>query len=1026
MIHLHTRSCYTLLESTLRVEEIIQAALANHQSAAAITEKNVMYSTMEFLHQCQKASLKPIVGLETSIALNAEDVSVILYAKNNEGLSGLFSLSSILCQRERKVLEVSEAAPFMENLILLTSGIDELFDQIIEEGRNEQLAGILEELQELSPDFFVSIALNDSGRQRNNNHFLKTVAHSLSIPTVALSRIDYLRDEDSETLRLLQAIGHGKTVLDPSLNVRAHRYWRTQAEMRSLYEEDDLAMTETIAGMIELSLPLPSSTLPVFESPGKEGRSSEDYLRALCRAGLKKRMNGRVPEEYAKRLDYELSMIIQMGFADYFLIVWDFIRYGRSQDILIGPGRGSAAGSLVAYCLGITHIDPIKAGLIFERFLNPERVSMPDIDTDIPDDRRDELIGYLAEKYSPAHVAHIVTFARLKARMALRDTARALNIHVRQADELCSLLGGDPNITLEKAYQNSRAFRSLVDSRKPLRNLYEQARKIEGLPRHISVHAGGIVLSGADISRFAPVVDAGMQVPAVQFTMEYLEEIGLIKFDLLGLKNLSVLQSMNEMIEKNYGKRLDLLHLPLDDPRVYQMLSKADTLGVFQLESDGIRQLLRQLKPQRFEDIAAVLALYRPGPMKNISLYLDARQNRNASGRPVLHPLLEPILKESSGIFLYQEQIMKAAQVIGSFSLAQADSLRKAMSKKDRALMDSYRSLFVQGAARKEIDEKKAREIFEVMERFADYGFNKSHSYAYALIVYQMAYIKAAFPLEFYQSNMESALGSVSKSAAYVSECRSRGIQIEGVDLNLSGRNYQIENGRSLRMPFTVIRNLGSMISLKIIEEREQRGPFSDLYSALARLTSAGVPSSAVESLIRTGAFDAFGFSRTGILNALERLLQYARMVRVDSDDVLFRFDAVSTPRIDQVPESRMDRSLMEQEAYGFYLSGHPAEAFRRQYQRAVDLKSLKSRSGFVEVIGLIRQIKVHRTKTGKDMAFAAVEDELGQADLAIMPKLYDQLNSEGRLVKGALVRVEGRKDTDRDSVLVNRIDFLN
>lgn len=1018
MIHLHTRSCSSLLESPIRIEQIIEAAKENHQEYAALTERNVMYSAMSFLHQCQKNAIRPIIGLEARVALSGSVHSMLLYAKNNRGLSALFQISTQIGTSEQKEVDAETVREFSEDLIILTSGMDEIFDELIQKNEADQLALLLEEMQTLGADFYVSIALNDSSRQREDNRFLKTIAHSLLIPTVALSRIDYMKEEDAETLRLLQAIDKGKNVMDPSLRVRTQRYWRSAAEMRELYEEDDLNQTDQIASMIDVSLPLPKSTLPEFRrEAGDASVSSSEYLRALANAGLKKRLNGKVPEEYRKRLDDELNIILSMGFADYFLIVWDFIRYARKQDILIGPGRGSAAGSLTAYCLGITHIDPIQSGLLFERFLNPERISLPDIDTDIPDDRRDELIAYLGRKYGEHRTAHIVTFATLKARMAIRDTARALSIHTRVADRMCALLGNDPKITLQKAYDENRRFRSFVQSEKAAMELYRQASRIEGLPRHASIHAGGIVISGQRIENYAPLIDLQAQIPAVQFTMEFLEELGLIKFDLLGLKNLSVLQSMNLLIEKRCGRRLDLLHLPLDDPKVYQLLSNADTLGVFQLESDGIRALLRQFRPRRFEDIAAVIALYRPGPMKNISIYLNARNSSSQSQG--LHPLLDPILSETGGIFLYQEQIMQSAQIIGGFSLAQADSLRKAMSKKNRQLMDSYRNEFIEGAEARNIEPEKATEIFEVMERFADYGFNKSHSYAYALIVYQMAYIKANYPMEFYLPSLNSAIGSASKTSAWFTECLSRNIRIYPADINLSQDRYVPEDENGLRIPFNLLKGLGPMVSSRILEERKARGPFTDLYSALARLCAAGLSTSSLEVLIKSGAFDRFGFSRTALLDALDRLVQYARMIRVESDDVLFTFDAVSAPAIENRPESPMERAAMEKEAYGLYISEHPAVIYRKKHPSSLPVSEVKKRQGNVETLGVLKNVKPWKTRKGEPMCFASIEDENGTLDLAIMPDLYGSLSESGLLEPGRFLLIRGKKDARRDSVLV-------
>lgn len=1023
MIHLHTRSCYTLLESTLTIDEIIQAAIDNHQTSAVLTDRNVMFGTMEFIHKAQKAGLKPIVGLETEVRMSSADIPVVLLAKNNKGLQSLFLFSTLVSEKKEEAIPASLLKEHAPDLIVMTGGIDDSLEELCRRGENEAIASRLTELQEAAGTLYVSIALNDSVRQKDANHILKTISRNLQLPTVALSRINYLKDGDAARLRLLQAIGSQKNIQDPAVSVRAHRYYRTEEEMRQLYDEEDLAMTDVIASQISLSLPLFQSALPVYPNP--KHVPSDQYLSGLCRAGLNKRRNGHPEPEYIQRLEEELKVILSMGFADYFLIVWDFIRYGRKHDILIGPGRGSAAGSLVAYCLGITHIDPIANGLLFERFLNPERISMPDIDTDIPDDRRDEMIEYVSRLYGEGHAAHIVTFARMKAKMAIRDTARAFNIHVREADQLCKALGNDPKMTLQKAYDSIPSFRSLVNSRQTMKTLFEQALSVEGLPRHISIHAGGIVLSREPIVKSAPLIDAGASIPAVQFTMEYLEELGLIKFDFLGLRNLSALHEMTRRIREDTGMQLDLLKLPMDDPKVYSLLSRADTMGIFQLESDGIRSLLKSFRPSRFEDIAAILALYRPGPMKNISLYLDARKNHQKNS---LHPLLEPILAESNGIFLYQEQIMQAAQIIGGFSLAQADSLRKAMSKKNHDLMESYRSLFIKGAVGRGISREEALRIFSVMERFADYGFNKSHSYAYAMIVYQMSYIKANFPVQFYLCSLNSLMGSTPKTSAMILECRSRNLPVLNADLNSSGSVYTADMVRGqmvLRMPFTMIKGVSSLISEKIVAERNARGPFQDVHSALARLLAAGIGQSVLEVLVRGGAFDAFGVSPAGILQEMEQLLRYARMVRVDSQDTLFSFDAVSPPSIPQIPVSLLQKSAMEKEAYGFYASEHPAASFRRRIPAARSAASLKTGNGYVETVGVVTRIREHQTKQDKTMAFCTLEDESGQIDLAVMPELYQTEKQKGSLDPGKLLLVQGKKDQNRPSILVRQIEVL-
>lgn len=1017
-MHLHVKSCWSLLESPMTIDQIVARSKAEGNSAAVLCDHLTMFGTMDFLHACKKAGLKPVIGLEVRVT-DPWDLHFLLYATDNEALQNLYALSSLINTRPEKSLHLQEVIDHSKGCIVVNGGQDDLLLQMADHGQMEEMAELLETLRESFDSFYLAMAMLDSARHAAACKVQKSLARQLSIPTVALSRVDYEKEEDVETVRLMQAIDRQTHLKDAGLFFLFGRYWRSEQEMEALYDPEDLQAAASIIDAVHLDPDhLKQTDLPVFHN--KLNLDSESYLRALARAGLKKRMAGRIPEVYEKRLEYELDVICSMGFANYFLIVWDFIREARSRKILVGPGRGSAAGSLVAWCTGITHVDPVANGLLFERFLNPERISMPDIDTDIPDNRRDEVIAYVAERYGKAHVGHIVTFSTFKAKMALRDTGRVLNIHTRELDALCKRIPSVLNITLEQAMESSPAFAKMIHSRPQLEHLYEMARSIEGLPRHISIHAGGIVFSDLPLYRAAPVIDAGAQVPAVQFTMDHLEEIGLIKFDFLGLKNLSIIDDICSLIEQTTGNRPDLFRLPFDDPAVYRLLCSGQTLGVFQLESAGIRNLVVSYQPHRFEDIAAILALYRPGPMKNIGLYLEAR--KNPARQEVLHPLLEPVLQETYGVFLYQEQIMQAAQIIGRFTLAQADSLRKAMSKKKHDVMESYRSLFLEGAASQKIDAAQASHIFEVMERFADYGFNKSHSYAYGMIVYWMAYLKARFPLQFYASCLQSAISDKSKSAEYLQECRTRHIPLLGVDLNCSFERYTIENG-ALRLPLGVMKSQGGQLAAKILKERQIRGPFTNIYEAIARLLGAGITQAQIEGLIDAGALDGFGFSRASLRNGLERLIQYGYLIKVEQEDFLLNYDIASPPNLETIRDEAMEKVEREYKVLGFYFSEHPAITWRSRYPKARPISSIKARNGFCALVGRIASSHPHKTKNGSMMVFLSLEDESGSVDAAVMPDLYEKIQLD--LKTGALVYLEGQKNRP-DSILARHIVFIS
>ncbi len=1009
MVHLHMRSSYSLLESSIRLEQMIVHQKQLGFRHVCLTDHNVMYGTMEFYHLCKKHDMHPIFGLEVSVKKDEDIFNFILLAKNDLGLQNLYELTSIITD----FIKFSEFVEYTKECIVLTSSDgNDAFSGYIENQNVDSLISFVEECTNSFSDFYVSVAMNDSNKRREDNKIL----NSLSCKKVALSRIYYENKEDVKTLQALRAIAKQTYMDDQSLDVKYNRHLRSMEEMGMLYSQEELKTTEEIALKCNVQMAFQKSKLPVFKN--KLGISSDDYLIKLCKKGLEKRLNGHFDQEYIKRLQYELDVIIKMGFTDYFLIVWDFIRYARSQDIYVGPGRGSAAGSLVAYCLGITHIDPIQNNLLFERFLNPERISMPDIDTDFPDDRREEVIQYVEDLYGKEHVSHIVTFNTLQARQALRDVGRVMNIPIRVIDEVVKLLGNKQKITLHQAYTENKTFRIRIDQDKKLHELFELACAVEGLPRHTSLHAAGIVLSDQSIVNVCPLIQIDSQVQATQFTASYLEELGLIKMDFLGLRNLTTIHEIVSKLNENENVLLDMMKIDLEDDKTYNLLANGDTLGVFQLESSGITQLLMKMKPTKFEDISTVLALYRPGAMQHIQEYLERRQD--SSKIHYLHPMLEPILKDTYGIMIYQEQVMKVAQVIGGFTLAQADTLRKAMSKKNADTMSSFKEQFILGARKNKIKDSISNQIFSMMEQFAGYGFNKSHSYAYSLISYQMAYLKANYPLYFYQSVLNSVIGSATKTSQYIYECRKRGLEVLPCDVNQSKEYYELEEG-SLRMPLQVLKGVGKTIYPSIVGH----GPYEDLFDFLAKVSVYKVSESTIRILIDGGALDQFGYNRATLHENLRKLMDYINIVRIeDPNDLRFDFSIVSKPNVQRIKENVLQKANREHLVYGFYLSEHPVHQLRMEkYSNCISINRALSQMGYMSLIVQVASFRTHKTKKGDWMCFLSVEDEAGKMDAVIMPNLY-KVEKEN-IKKDRICLIQGKKERET-SIIVNKMTWID
>lgn len=1014
MIHLHVRSCYSLLESGLTIDSIIRLAQEHYQKAVVLTDHRTMYGTMEFLHAAKKAGLKPVIGLEFEIEENGNLYSLLAIAKNGHGLQNLYKISTWLMSHAQP-MSLDILKPWGNGLILMNAGGDDVLENMAYQNMIVEIGTLFQSLERIGDDFYVAISLQDSPRFAKSNTTLELVAQSLDLPCVALSRIEYEYPQDERTLRLLRAIGQNKSIDDPTIQARKGRYYRSQEEMECLYSRQQLDNTERIIDLIE-DYDIPKAELPIF--PNKVGAQSDVYLKELCIKGLKKRLNQNVPANYWNRLQMELDVILSMGFADYFLIVWDFIREARSRSILVGPGRGSAAGSLVAWTLGISHVDPVANSLLFERFLNPSRISMPDIDTDFPDNRRQEILDYVQEIYGKYHVAHIVTFSRMKSRSALRDCARALNVSNREISQLTQLVPSNSEWSLSELPEHNSAFKRMIQNRPRLHAVYQAACSIEGFPRHASLHAGGIVLARDSIVEQAPLAEVGENLPVVQFTMEYLEEIGLIKFDFLSLKNLTLIATMLEVIEKQEGKKIDILKLPLNDPKVYQLLQKAQTMGVFQLESAGIRDLLIRYKPVQFEDIAAVLALYRPGPMKNIDTFLKARFDRHK--QTSMHPLLDPILKETGGIFVYQEQIMEAARVIGGFSLAQADMLRKAMSKKKPEEMAKWQDQFIEGAKEKGIDQTKAQEIFSVMFEFAEYGFNKSHSYVYGLIVYQMCWLKVNYPLAFYQVLLDSCIGSGSKTNVFIQEARTRRISFLPFSLNHSFAGYS-QQANGLRLPLSLIQSINRQTIEAIIKERHEHGLYQDSCLSVIRLIHIGLSHQQVEALIQVGALDELGTTRESLIAQLEQITSFADLITLEGGT--WHFDGVTPPVLQSMPINNMERIKKEKELLGFYITRHPAHLLRQNNPQILSIHKALKQKGYFQIAGIIQSIRSLKTKKGDQMAFATISDDTGELDIAIMPLQWQQVQDQ--LEENKLVILQVNKNRE-DSAILNGLKMID
>ena len=980
---------------------MVESAKSKGFHAIALSDAFNMHGVMHFLLACKKYDIKPLIGVTLTCELDDERIPFVMIAKNLEGYRQLSRCTTMINQ-----------PPYQLSFEYLQENHDQCVMIALSEGgwfESDMVAldanGAAKKASFLHDNFsdvYVGLSMQESLYWKEKNNFLKPIVLAQNIKTVALSKVYYESREDEKTLLVLQAIKAQKSVHDPSLILKQHRHLLSVDEMIDLYDIDDCEASDEIALKVQNYELSQLTTLPQFQS--NESVDNKTYLRHLCMTGLKKRyQHEKDLTRYMQRLNHELDVILSMNYQDYFLIVFDIIVFAKKQKIAVGPGRGSAAGSLVSYCLGITHVDPIKHGLLFERFLNPQRISMPDIDIDFADNRRDEIIDYVFNKYGSQHVAHILTFGTLKAKMSLRDVAKVYDVPLKVIEMLIKNIPNKPNTTLTQAFAQSMSFAKLVRENKQLQDVYDMALKIENFPRHTSTHAAGVVFSKQPLTDVLPLVQIESDMLSTQYTMEFLEPLGLIKMDFLGLRNLTIIDDVVKMLDKP----LDVLKLPLDDDKTYQLIRQGDTTGIFQLESEGMKRLIVQMKPDRFDDIVATIALYRPGPMENIPLYLKAK-NENQSTFDV-HEKLKPIVADTYGILIYQEQILQAVVALANFSLAKADLFRKAISKKNSKEFQQLQHDFIQGAKNNGIEENEAESLFELIGKFANYGFNKSHAVAYGLISYQMAYLKANYPSYFYCALLNGVIGSEAKTVEYFHECRKKKIVLYPMNIFESTTTFQLKSN-GLLLPLTIIKGIGSNTVQQLVNERELNGPFLDFFDFVARMMVHRFNTKLFEALIYAGACDGFKLNRLDMIASLDDALNYANLVKIETEDhVQIDLNLVSKPIMMQVKDQPIFRLEKEKEVLGFYLSDHPIVNIKSKLNIPItSVASLKD-SDTHNLCVMIDRFKAIKTKRGEWMAFISFSDDSGTVEGILWPQLYKQVKDS--LEKGRIFIVKGRLD---------------
>jgi DNA polymerase-3 subunit alpha len=1026
-VHLHVHSEYSLLDGACRIPELAARAAELKMPALALSDHGNLFGAVEFYKECRKVNLKPIIGCEVYLAPgsrfdrkanSAKEASThfLLLAKDEEGYRNLVKLVSIAHlegQYYKPRIDKEILSQHNKGLVGTSACLAGEVARHIMAGRPKDAEKSIDDFKNIfAPgDFYLEIADHGVPQQKTVIAELLKYSKQFGLKIVATNDVHYVRKEHAEAHDVLLCIQTGAKIADEN-RMRYHGpefYLKSTEEMAALFRDvpGSLATTLEIADKCNLKIVLGENKFPAYAAP--EGETREGYLRRLCFAGLEKRFGERAQEPALReRLDFELNVLAKTGFTSYFLIVWDFIHYAKTHGIPVGPGRGSAAGSLISYVLEITDLDPLKYGLFFERFLNPERISPPDIDVDFCYNRRPEVIEYVRKKYGEKSVAQIITFGTLGAKMAIRDVGRVMGLSYGEADRLTKMIPFDPKMTLEKALTDSPDFKRAYDEEEISRSLIDTAKQLEGVSRQAGVHAAGVVISDRDLTDYVPLTKDDHDGIVTQYSMEPLGELGLLKMDFLGLKTLTVIEDALKLIEQSTGQKMRPADIPLDDPAAYELMSRAENIGLFQVESGGMCGACRQIQPRCVEDIIAIGALFRPGPMEFIPLYAKRKQGEVPTEYD--HPLLEPILKETYGIMVYQEQVMQAAQILAGYTLGGADMLRRAMGKKKPEEMAKQRAIFVEGCAKiNKIGEAKANQLFDVLDKFAGYGFNKAHAACYGVITCQTAWLKARHPVEFMAALLSNELDNTEKIALFVEEAKRMGIRVLGPSVNESGSVFTVAPG-TIRFGLAAIKNVGSAAVAEIIAAREKDGPFRDMHDLCQRVESRGMNKKLVESLVKCGACDDFGPNRAALLTQIDGALAQASARARDRDlgqgsllDMLGPMEhaakksngAGSASAVSDFP--LQERLGYEKELLGFYLSGHPLDDYAADVAafRVHTVAELREQGDGLEtrLCGLVTKVEVRTTKeTKKPWARVTLEDLSGPIEVMVFPDTYTAL----------------------------------
>lgn len=1056
-VHLHLHTEYSLLDGACRIDRLIEHVKELGQSAVAITDHGVMYGVIDFYKKCKATGIKPIIGCEVYVAqrrmtdrvnrIDSSPYHLVLLCENITGYQNLISLVSKASiegfyNRPRVDLELLEQKH--EGLIALSACLSGQIPRLLlNEGYEQAKAAARRYIDIFGRDnYFIEVQNHGIDEQKRILPLLRRLSEELGVGIVATNDAHYIRREDSRMQHVLNCISTNTTVANPSMEfVTDEFYVKSRMEMLQALPgfEDAFDTTLKIAERCNVEFVFGELKLPYFTAP--DGRENNEYFRSACFAGLRCHYGENPPKEYAARLEYELSVIEKMGYVDYYLIVHDFVDYAKRQGIPVGPGRGSGAGSLAAYCIGITGIDPMRYNLIFERFLNPERISMPDFDIDFCYVRRSEVIEYVVKKYGADHVAQIITFGTMAARAALRDTGRALGMGYQQVDTVAKSVPNELGITLKRALGISKAFKRMYDDDRASHELIEMAMKLEGMPRHASIHAAGVVISKEPVENYVPL-QQGDDAIVTQYTMGTLEELGLLKMDFLGLRNLTVISDCEKMIQR-HTPDFSVESMPLDDKAVFKMFSKGNTDGVFQFESGGMRQVLMQLGPDSIEDLIAVISLYRPGPMDSIPTYITNRHD--PSKVTYKHEKLSKILDVTYGCIVYQEQVMQICRELAGFSYGRADLVRRAMSKKKASVMQKERQNFIHGLTREDgtvecvgcvangVPESVANDIFDEMSSFASYAFNKSHAAAYAFVAYQTAYLKCHYPAEYMAALLTSILDNTSKVVSYIGECERLGIKILPPDVNESVEEFTSSKKNSIRFGLLAVKNLGRSVVSAIIRERERNGNYKDFYDFCDRIYPFDLRRKSLECLIKCGALDSLGYTRRSLLSVGDSILddiEKTQRSNISGQVNLFEVangQSGGSMRVDIPMLSEFDSSQllkMEKEMLGLYVSGHPLSAYRDFIQglgstKISDILEMGERDETqdddlrVSIAAIISGKKLSVTKKGDTMAYLTIEDLTGSMEALMFPRVLSGLS--GLAVIEKAVYITGRLSLRED-----------